>query len=269
MKTYLTKSEMDPKMVRTLQQMMASQAYRELAAARMFGDGLKFVPELRWLKFLVWHVREETEHYELVAKMYESFTGESVEPIALARLREKPIENASSWCELAMAQFLYDRGGYFQLREYEDCAFIPYREVVAKIVREEAGHQRFGERIVVDLCRSGAVEDEKQRHFDTWFKQGMLSFGRPGTEGSKWAIEVGLKKRDAALVMQEFVDDIKPAMIACGLTFPDPAKIGLVVPDDLDWSLDGVAPHWADKPLIPVSNGVTSVPMPAVIPLVP
>jgi ring-1,2-phenylacetyl-CoA epoxidase subunit PaaA len=257
MKTYESRDEMSPRMVQTLTQMMAGQAYRELAAAHLFGDGLKLVPELRWLKYLVWHVREEAEHYEAVAKMYAAFTGESVEPLVTARLREKPIDMASSWCELAMAQFLYDRGGYFQLREYEECAFLPYRAVVSKIVKEEAGHQRFGERILVELCRTGAVDDEKQRQFDKWFRQGMLSFGRPGTEGSKWAIENGLKRRDAAEVMQEFVDDIKPTMIACGLTFPDPAAIGLVVPDDLDFSLDGIPPHWSlsAPPLRPARIG--------------
>lgn len=238
MNTFATRDAMSPRMIQTLTQMMEGHAYRELAAARLFGDGLKHVPELRWLKFLVWHVREETEHYELVAKMYRSFTGESVEPVALAHLKKKPIANASSWCELAMAQFLYDRGGYFQLREYEECAFVPYRKVVERIVGEEAGHQQFGERIVVELCKSGVCDDEKQGHFDTWFRHGMLSFGRPGTEGSAWAVENGLKKRDAALVMQDFVSDIKPAMRAAGLTFPDPKKIGLDVPDSLDFSLD-------------------------------
>src|SRR4030095_1981116 len=163
---YSSTEGMDARMVRTLTQMMEGQAYRELAAARLFGDGIKFVPRLKALKFLVWHVREETEHYEAVAKMYESFTGTSVEPVVEERLREKPTARLESWCELAMAQFLYDRGGYFQLRAYEECVVLPYRDVVVRIIREEAGHQRIGERIVVELCQSGTVEDDKQRLFD-------------------------------------------------------------------------------------------------------
>ena len=70
--------------------MMQSQAYRELAAAQMFGFGLQFVPELRWLKFMTWHIREEIEHYEDVLKMYREFTGESVEPAVNERLTQKP-----------------------------------------------------------------------------------------------------------------------------------------------------------------------------------
>jgi len=240
MKTYATKGEMDARMIATLTQMIESQAYRELAAAQMFGYGLQFVPELKWLKFMTWHIREEMEHYEVVVRMYKEFTGESVEPRVQARLSKKPIDFAQSWFELAMAQFLYDRGGFWQLREYDECAFVPYREIIQKILKEEAGHQGLGERIVVELCRSGRFDDVKQRFFDKWFRQGMLSFGRPRTAGNEYAIGVGLKKRDSGEVMQDFVDDIKPAVKACGLRFPEPASIGLECPATMSLSLDGV-----------------------------
>ena len=230
----------DERYAATVRQMMESQAYRELAAAQMFGYGLQFVPELRWLKFMTWHIREEMEHYEAVVKMYQETTGESVEPIVNRRLGERPIEFAASWFELAMAQFLYDRGGFWQLREYEGCSFEPYRKVIDKIIKEEAGHQGLGERIVVELCRSGEHEREKQPMFEKWLRQGLLSFGRPGTEGARYAISVGLKKRDAAAVMQDFLDDIKPAVKACGLRFPSLATIGIEAPPTLDLSLEGV-----------------------------
>lgn len=239
-KTVERREDMDDRYYATVRQMMESQAYRELAAAQMFGFGLQFVPELRWLKFMTWHIREEMEHYEVVVKMYGEVTGESVEPHVHSRLAKKPIEFATSWFELAMAQFLYDRGGFWQLREYEECSFVPYRKVIGKILREEAGHQGLGERIVVELCRSGKHDGVKQAMFDKWLRQGLLSFGRPGTDGAKYAIDVGLKKRDAAAVMQDFVNDIKPAVKACGLAFPKMSAIGIEAPGGLDLSLDGV-----------------------------
>jgi 1,2-phenylacetyl-CoA epoxidase catalytic subunit len=195
---------------------------------------------------MTWHIREEMEHYEVVVRMYKQFTGESVEPKVNDRLGKKPISFAQSWFELAMAQFLYDRGGFWQLKEYEECAFLPYRDVIGKIIKEEAGHQGLGERIVVEMARSGQFDEVKQGFFAKWFKQGMLSFGRAGTEGNKYAISVGLKKRDSGVVMQDFIDDIKPAVVACGLTFPDPASIGLEVPPGLNWSLEGVDPKRAE-----------------------
>ena len=154
-----------------------------------------------------------------------------------ARLAESPIPFASSWFELAMAQFLYDRGGFWQLQEYENCSFPMYREVVEKIIKEEKGHQELGEKIVVELCRDPASAEVKQPLFERWLRLGLLSFGRPGTEGNRYAIEVGLKKRDSAAVMQDFVDDIKGAVRASGLAFPPPAKLEMELPASLDWRL--------------------------------
>src|SRR5262249_19981100 len=61
------------------------------------------------------------------------------------------------------------------------------------------------------------------------------------TDGARYAIAVGIKKRDPGPVMQDFIDDIKPAVKACGLTFPAMEAIGIVAPaGGLDLSLDRV-----------------------------
>jgi len=216
-------------------QLMQSQAYRELAAAHMFGYGLQFVPE-KWMKFMVWHIQEEMEHYQDVSKMYREFTREEVEPVVRQRLAKGAVPFAESWFELAMAQFLYDRGGFWQLKEYEDCSFVPYRGVIQKIVKEEAGHQDLGEKIVVELCRSGRHEDVKQALFEKWLRIGLLSFGRPGTPGNRYAIEHGLKKRDSGECMKDFIADIRPSVHAGGLRFPRPASLTMELPGDIDWS---------------------------------
>ena len=224
---YTRREDMPERYRLTLEQMMKSQAYRELAAARLFGHGLQFVPEARWFKFMVWHIREESEHYFAVADMYARFTDESVDPWVQERLAQKPVPFAQSWFELAMAQFLYDRGGFWQLQEYETCTYPPYREVIEKIIGEERGHQALGEKIVIELCKTGRYEAEKQPIFERWLRLGLLSFGRPATEGNQYAISVGLKKRDSREVMKDFLADIQPAVEACGLTVPPLAQIGV------------------------------------------
>ena len=228
-------AEMSPEYRQMIVQLMESQAYRELLAAHMFGYGLRFVPD-KWLRFMVWHIREETEHYEAVARMYREFTGQEVEPAVRARLLDrKAVPFAENWFELAMAQFLYDRGGFWQLKEYEECSFVPYRAVIQKIVGEEEGHQGLGEKIVVELCRSGEYEDVKQPLFEKWLRIGLLSFGRPGTPGNAFAIAHGIKKRDSGACMQDFIDDIRAAVSASGLVFPEPASLGMELPGDLRW----------------------------------
>ena len=148
MRTYTDRTQMDERYERTIVQLMESQAYRELAAAHLFGFGLRFAPEMKWIKFMTWHIREEVEHFEAVGRMYKSFTGEDVTPVAMGRLTAKPHDTVDSWFELAMAQFLFDRGGFWQLKEYDVCSFLPYLDVILKVIDEEAGHQGLGERMV-------------------------------------------------------------------------------------------------------------------------
>ena len=235
-KVFETSAGMEGRMVETLVRMMEGHAYRELEAARIFGHGLRFAPGLRWLKLLVWHAGEEVRHFEAVARMFHAFTGESVEPRVALLLARKPVAFTQSWFELGMAQFLFDRAGLWQLRQYDECAFLPYREVARRVVAEEAGHQALGERIVVELCRSGQFEDTKHRCFGKWLGEGMRSFGRPGSEGSRYAVAVGLRKDDPGQVMQRFLDDIKPAVRACGLQFPHPWEADFEGAATLDWS---------------------------------
>lgn len=247
MQTYTDRTQMDERYQRTIVQLMESQAYRELAAAHLFGAGLAFAPELRWIKFMTWHIGEEVEHFEAVARMYRAFTGQDVTPIAMARLATKPIDAVDSWFELAMAQFLFDRGGFWQLKEYDQCSFLPYRGVIGKIIDEETGHQGLGERMVIELVQTGKYEARKQRDFAKWLRHGLLSFGRPDTDGNRYAIEAGIKKRDSGQVMQDYLNDIKPAVKACGLRFPTPREMALEMPDWIDWSLDGVNPSDAGR----------------------
>ena len=107
---------------------------------------------------------------------------------------------------------------------------------VARKQWEQLPPPRRREKIVVEQCRTGRFDDVKQGLFEKWLRLGLLSFGRPGTEGNRYAIESGLKKRDSGECMKDFVDDIRPAVHAAGLRFPDPASLKMELPSDVDWS---------------------------------
>ena len=74
--------------------------------------------------------------------------------------------------------------------------------------------------------------------FNKWLRQGLLSFGRPGTEGAKYAISVGLKKRDSSECIKDYVRDILPAVREAGLKLPPRDRLGVDLPADIEWPLD-------------------------------
>jgi 1,2-phenylacetyl-CoA epoxidase catalytic subunit len=228
-------SNCDSRYRETVVQMMRSQAYRELSAAQLFGHGLQYVEDISSLKFITRHVQEETEHYIAVADLYRNHVGESVEPWVNERLRKKPIPMASSFLELGIAQWLYDRGGFWQLREYDESSWVPYREIVGKIVSQEQGHQSHGERIAIPLCRKEPDHAKTQKLFERWLRLGLLCMGRPHSEGNRYAIAAGLKKRDSAECMKDYVRDILPAVREAGLKLPPRESLGLELPAEIDW----------------------------------
>ena len=219
----------------TLKQMIESQAYREISAANLLGHSLKFVRDLELKKEIAHDLEEELEHYEAASRLHrEAGFGDVGEAI---RDRLDRVPYPGSWLELAVAQFLYDRAGKFHLREYRDCSYAPYARSVSKILEEEEEHESFGEKFLAAFCAEASQRPRAQELFNKWLPVALLSFGRPGTPGNAFAIEVGLKKRDSGEVMKEFLEDIKPTMRACGLVFPPPETTGIELPGDAAWAL--------------------------------
>jgi len=164
--------------------------------------------------------------------------GESVEPWVREKLASKPIPWASSFLELGIAQWLYDRGGFWQLREYENSSWAPYREVIGKIVSQEEGHQYHGQNIAVPLIRKEKDREKVQRIFEEWLRQGLICLGRPHSEGNKYAVAVGLKKRDSSECIKDYLRDILPAVREAGLTLPPKERLNVDLPSDIEWPLD-------------------------------
>jgi hypothetical protein len=79
-----------------------------------------------------------------------------------------------------------------------------------KIVSQEEGHQYHGQN-----NRGAADPQEKdrekvQRIFEEWLRQGLICLGRPDSEGNSYAVSVGLKKRDSADCIKDYMKDILP-----------------------------------------------------------
>jgi len=220
-----------------VKQFLESQAYREWTAAELMGHCVKFAPDLRLRKLVAEECTEELEHYESVVQLYRKEFQRDVTEVVQERLAADPgiVPMPASWLETVMSLFLNDRAGGKHLSEYKECSYRPYSEIVGKILEEEAGHEGFGEWALKKLVTDDASRGEAQQLFDKWLTISMRSFGRPYTEGNKYAVEHGLKQRQSDEVMKEYVEDIKPTMRAVGLKFPPAEQIGLELPTDIDF----------------------------------
>lgn len=213
--------------------MLRSQSYRELAAVQMLQEALAFVPQAMRQR-LEHQQDEERTHLAAALKLWHAITGEPTEVLleqARARMERKPLPAMRSALDVAMAQFVFDRAGYFQLREYVGGSCEAYCQIAAAIVAEEEEHQADGSIALIPLA--AAEPRQAQATFELWLRTSLLSFGRPDSEGDRLAVAIGLKRRQAALVMQDFIDSLRPTLAQAGLRFPSKESLELELPDDL------------------------------------
>ena len=224
--TFRTRAEMSPEYFETVSKMLRSQAYRELAAAVVFAEALALVPSLEFKRHVVHTVEEEMEHYAICVRLAEDLGIEGFDGECSRHVREdRPIPVLESFLELGVAAFLYDSASAFQLREYENSSFDPYCRVIGRILEEEQGHENFGAEMMIQTSRDPSSRDEMQRCFDKWLAVSLRSFGRPGIERSRFAIEAGLKTRDSCAVAQDYVDSIKSTARLCGIVLPSRERL--------------------------------------------
>ncbi len=202
-----------------IQRIFLSQAYRELGAARLFENALPFAPDVRAHAELKRQATEERAHLEAVMGLWGDLQPGPLMPLVEERLRARPLPAVGSWLDVVLARLLYDRAGLWQLREYVDCSHGPYAALARRIVADEERH--------VD---AGGLDARAQPRFEHWLRAALLSFGRPGSAASQRAIELGLKRRDPAEVIRDFVDDVRPYVREAGLSFPPAARLGLELP---------------------------------------
>jgi 1,2-phenylacetyl-CoA epoxidase catalytic subunit len=220
----------------TVRRLMEAHAWRVLGAARLLGHGVQHVRSIRWMKVVLVRAREAVDHYETIGRMYEAFAAQSLEPVVLARLAERPPTFTQDALELALANFLYGRSAWWIFREHEQCSFVPYREVVLRIARDLGAQQASAEKMLAEALaehRAPAEGPLRDAHLERWLRLSLSSFGRPNTPGSGYALATGLRRRDAGMVIRDYLADVLPHLQQAGVSVPALGGLGLDLPSSL------------------------------------
>lgn len=213
-----------------------SLGFRALATAHAFASAMPLAPALAVKKALVEYVWEELKRFETASDLYDEIKpGEDLHAAVRPRLAE--IRPPGTWLEMAVIQFLYDRAGVIQLRELAASSEPRVARLAGRILEGERMHKIMGGE-GGNAVRNMLREDPDtaplaQDYFDRWLSESLRSFGRPGSPRSKRAIELGLRQRDSAQVIREYLAELEPTMTACGLRLPTRAQLGLDLPDDV------------------------------------
>ena len=219
-----------------LSQVLRNQAYCEMASANMLGHSLKFIPELYYKIAATQQIEEELERFTQIARIYGDLSeGKDLFDDPDPRLFNLPY--AENWFELSVVQFLFDRSCEFHLREYMNCTYEPYANLVKALIREDKLNGGFGEKVLKEYCQYPTNRGEAQRIFDQWFPIALENLGYMDPSRELLAIKHGMKSRESGAVIQDFIAQIKPAMRECGLNFRTLEDLETPLPADLDLTI--------------------------------
>ena len=194
MNTFRTAADLPQDYKHLLSQVLRNQAYCEMASANMLGHSLKFIPELYYKIAATQQIGEELERFTQIARIYGELTdGKDLFDDPDPRLFNIPY--AENWFELSMVQFLFDRSCEFHLREYMNCTFEPYANLVKALIREDKLNGGFGEKVLKEYCQYSTNRGEAQRIFDQWFPIALENLGYMDPSRELLAIKHGMKSR--------------------------------------------------------------------------
>jgi 1,2-phenylacetyl-CoA epoxidase catalytic subunit len=247
-KTIRTRDEIPDEAYRKmLLTLMDKQAGREVATAEVFGQCVIHAPTVEDKIRITRYQAEELKHYQLLAKLMADL---GVDMEAYIRNRQKAGARFTGdeadmviedWLDATLFNFMIDRAATFQLTEYTKGSYLPLAKANEVILKEEEGHKSFGEMSLESLCQDPETRAEIQRRFKKWFIGSLRIFGRAGTPGNRYCLEVGLKTRDSGDVAAGYLDSIRPVMAACGLRFPDRSELPLELPPQVDLTVPETA----------------------------
>ncbi len=215
---------------------MHREAARALQAARLSGDGLRFADEPDHVQLLGRRVHEETQNFTAIERLHEQLLEASLDPEKLRAAAPDTAPRVNHWAETALAHWLWERASWWQLSEYMECSWVPWQTLVNRMIREKRGLQSRAERFASDAAAEAQPGDTQQA-FERWLPIALASLGTPHDPTESFAMAAGIRKRMPEAVMEDFLEDIKPACRVMSLELPSTDSIPLAIPPQLDWSL--------------------------------
>jgi ring-1,2-phenylacetyl-CoA epoxidase subunit PaaA len=124
------------------------------------------------------------------------------------------------WEDFCLFNFLMDRAAGHQLEDTTDSSYIPWKDAIGAICKEEHMHLAHGDKTVREMAQDPTKRKFLQERLNLWWPRVMNVFGKSTGGSNDIYIKLGLKKRTNAQVRETFVNEIKEKCQEWGLVLP-------------------------------------------------
>jgi hypothetical protein len=211
-----------------LRRIVERTAYRQIMVANIRGHGLKYLIDLSEKELLVRDLQAGLAALREVERLYAGLGGES---LALSvRDSMERIPYPYSRLELAVCLALVGRAERLVAASYLDSSSAGMAAVARRIAELERPGTRMLEAQLAEFCAEAGNRPTAQQFFNRWLAIAFVAFGRPATAGDLRAVALGLRTQRIEEIVQRFSEQTREWSAGLGLTFPDPATLGIELP---------------------------------------
>jgi 1,2-phenylacetyl-CoA epoxidase catalytic subunit len=230
---YETAEELDPDMRKLVIKLMVVQADTEFASIQQHRPWLDLAPTLedRWIEARI--VADEARHGLQACRILRDFGEEGqryIDELLEKREGQHKLDafnmKFDRWSDTGAFCCFVDRVGVYQLRAFQECSYGPLARAMPLMLSEEQLHLNFGYSVLKRIAKDGpsysGSKEEAQAAVNKWYPRALDMFGHTGSETSRRAIEMGLKRWTNEEARAKFIQEVTPLVASMGLELPSP-----------------------------------------------
>jgi 1,2-phenylacetyl-CoA epoxidase catalytic subunit len=210
--------------------MLFVQCDTEFASVEQHRDWQINAPsaEDRWVLSRI--VTDEVRHGLTMVRLLKDFGEEgqkAIDTLLKRRMGEHTLEafnkEFKNWAHVCAFTCFVDRVGLYQLESFEECSYAPLARQIPLMLNEEQLHIGFGynglKKIINQDDYPGTKEDV-QEAINYWVPRALDMFGHKGSDSSKLAHELGIKRWQNEEMRQRYYAEVIELCESLGLDVP-------------------------------------------------
>jgi hypothetical protein len=225
---YRMQHKLDEEAFGLLRRIVEANAWRQYMGANILGHCMKMVGDLEGKRGVMKDIELCLEFFAELEGMYEKLGGSNLDQAVRDRLLNVPMPK--SRFELGLCRYMTDRAQRIALNSYRESRCKPFSEMAkVHLARSSAvGESEFAS--MSAFCSEPSNRPRAQQAFDQWLALSLLAFGRPGTQGDRRAVEMGLRDANAVDLIGGYLKEMRQLAEGWGLTLPDPERLPIELP---------------------------------------
>jgi hypothetical protein len=210
-------------------------AFRHHAAAFVLGHGLQHLDGLADMRVHTRKIQQHLDRLGEIEDMYVDLCGRPTGAEDLADAIRPKLESLpypETRIDLACALSITGRGERAAARSYVECHYAPFAALAQATLADETSDTT-DEDLLVEYCSSETHRATAQEYWQRWTVLSLHSLGRIDNQADQRTVELSLRDKPVAAVIEAFLDEIEPLRQSTGLELPTLRDIGSDLPEAL------------------------------------